>query len=106
MLTRRRNTKTHTDETSGFFDPTTCGLLRRSRCAQHLLAGLDRGADWLRSGPAQWDIRVAHRDSPLVNRSVLALAAARADCGQARRRLRWRGACLGTGGKGLTRFSY
>jgi hypothetical protein len=88
MLARRRNTNTHFDDAGFFFGPTNCGFLRRSRCAQHLLAGLDRGADWLRSGPAQWDGRVAHRDSAFVNRSVLALAAALADWCQARRRLR------------------
>ena len=48
MLVRRRNTNTHTDDTGGFFGPTPCGLLRRPGCAQRLLAGLDRGADWLR----------------------------------------------------------
>jgi hypothetical protein len=53
-------------------------IVRRSRYSQHLLAGLVRGADWLRPGPAQWDDRVAYRHSPLVQRAILAVAATRA----------------------------
>jgi hypothetical protein len=77
VLTRRQNTKARTDGTGDkpSFDPTPRRVLWRSRSAHHLLAGLDRGADWLRSGPARWVGRVAHLDSPLVNRAILALAA-------------------------------
>jgi hypothetical protein len=71
MFTRSRETKSRADDSGdkptilSCFDPPSCRVLRRARFAHHRLAGLGRGAEWLRSGPACWVGRVAHHDTLL-----------------------------------------